>query len=321
MFAGKYDIKYFLQSRTLKMKESYKDWERIAHVFLAEKIAVRDPGNKPQSGDRIEFAVIKVKNDDPKKKMLQGEKIETPLFIKQNNLEVDYLFYMTNQIQNPAIQFMEIVDKNISELFEEYKNKFGTPKPVKEKKVKEVKEKKPRVPRKKIVKVETPKVEINDDIVIDKDSIIEPKKIKKIKKTLVEEIQELIEKPIIKEHILEEPILEEPILEEPVKKVKKSKKVVEELIEKPIIEEPLIKESVKKVKKAEEVIEVPIKKVNKPKKVIEEPIKEVIEDKPIIEVKKIKKTIKIVNSEPVEENLIKPIKKEKKVKLIEDTII
>jgi hypothetical protein len=161
MFEGKYDIKYFLQSRTLKMKESYKNWERIGHVFLADKIALRDPGNKPQSGDRIEFAVIKVVNDDPKKKMLQGELIETPAFIKQNNKEIDYLFYMTNQIQNPATQFLELVDKNIGEFFNEYIEKYGPPK--KEKKVKEINielndlpnvVKKPRAPRKKIVKVE-----------------------------------------------------------------------------------------------------------------------------------------------------------------------
>ena len=323
MFAGKYDIKYFLQSRTLKMKESYKDWERIAHVFLGEKIAVRDPGNKPQSGDRIEFAVIKVKNDDPKKKMLQGEKIETPLFIKQNNLEVDYLFYMTNQIQNPATQFLELVDKNISELFEEYKNKFGTPKPVKEKKVKEVKEKKPRVPRKKIVKVDTPKVEINDDIIIDTknvESIVkveEPKKIKKSKKVIEE-------KPIIEVIEVEEP-----------KKVKKSKKVIEEnpIIEVVEVEEPKKVKKSKKVIDDEPIIEVvevkEPKKVKKSKKVVEEPIEELIEEpieesivQPIIETKKIKKTIKIVNTEQLKEELLtKPIKKEKKVNLIEDTII
>jgi DNA polymerase elongation subunit (family B) len=156
MFEGKYDIKYFLQSRTLKLKESYKDWTKIGHVYLSEKIAQRDPGNKPQSGDRIEFAVVKVKNDDPKKKLLQGELIETPAFIKQNNKEVDYLFYMTNQIQNPATQFLELVDSKIGELFEEYIIKYGTPKPVKVKKEPIKKEdvpKKPRTPRKKIIKV------------------------------------------------------------------------------------------------------------------------------------------------------------------------
>jgi DNA polymerase elongation subunit (family B) len=202
MFEGKYDIKYFLQSRSLKEKESYKDWTRIAHVYLADKIAIRDPGNKPQSGDRIEFAVVKVDNPE-KKKMLQGELIETPQFIKQNNLEIDYLFYMTNQIQNPATQFLELVDDKIGLLFEEYKNKYGTPKKIREKKVKEVKvkeikvkvvkekevkEKKTRAPRKKITNVECPeqtkpvkktKKNIIDNIDISKEIMDDLKNIKK----------------------------------------------------------------------------------------------------------------------------------------------
>ena len=48
--------KYFLTSKTLKSKESYKDWTRIAHVVLAERIGIRDPGNRPQSGDRFNIS-------------------------------------------------------------------------------------------------------------------------------------------------------------------------------------------------------------------------------------------------------------------------
>jgi len=269
MFAGKYDIKYFLQSRTLKMKESYADWTRIAHVYLSEKIALRDPGNKPQSGDRIEFAVIKVQNDDPKKKLLQGELIETPAYIKQNNLEIDYLFYMTNQIQNPATQFLELVDDKIGEVFEEYKEKYGVKKPVKEKKVKEIKEKKPKEvkekkPRttKKIIKIDSP--------VPEQIGVVE--KPKKGKKKVVEE-----------EPVIEEPVVEEPVVE--IKPKKSKKKVVEEepVIEEPVVEEPVVeikpKKSKKKVVEEELIIkeekhsEEEVKK-SKNKKEIVEPIKE-----------------------------------------------
>jgi DNA polymerase elongation subunit (family B) len=307
MFAGKYDIKYFLQSRTLKMKESYKDWTRIAHVFLSEKIAARDPGNKPQSGDRIEFSVIKVKNDDPKKKLLQGEVIETPAFIKQNKLEIDYLFYMTNQIQNPATQFLELVDKNISELFDEYKVKYGIPKLIKEKKVKEivVKEKKPRVPRKKIVKVDSPIVHLTNEINIDNEIIInknveEPVKIKKKKITVVEE-------PVV-----EEPVVEEPVVEEPIKIKKKKITVVEE----PIVEEP-VKIKKKKITVVEEpVVEEPVKIKKKKIIVVEEPI---VEEPVKIKKKKtlVEEIDEIINEPIIEE----PVKiKKKKVNLIEDTI-
>ena len=152
MFDGKYDIKYFLTSKTLKLKESYKDWKRIAHVYLAEKIAQRDPGNTPQSGDRIEFAVIQVPTPTNGIKLLQGDIIETPKFIKEQNLKLDYLFYLTNQIMNPALQFLELVDKNAIDIFNEFINKYSVPKIKKEKPVKPVKEKPVKTVKEKPVK-------------------------------------------------------------------------------------------------------------------------------------------------------------------------
>jgi hypothetical protein len=122
MFLGNFDIKYFLQSRTLKLKESYKDWTKIGHVFLSEKISQRDPGNKPQSGDRIEFAVINP--PEGKKHVLQGEMIEVPSYIKQNNIPINYSFYMKNQIMNPALQFLLLVDKNAEQIFIDIENKY-----------------------------------------------------------------------------------------------------------------------------------------------------------------------------------------------------
>ncbi len=119
MFNNEYNIKYFLTSKTLKMKESYADWTKIAHVVLAERIAQRDPGNCPQSGDRIEFAAIQLPNIT--KSTLQGERIETPQFIKDNNLKIDYEFYMTNQIMNPALQFLSLVIPNAEKIFEQFK--------------------------------------------------------------------------------------------------------------------------------------------------------------------------------------------------------
>ena len=118
MFENKYDINYFLTSKTLKLKESYKDWTRIAHVVLAERIGIRDPGNRPQSGDRISFAAIKIPNKT--KDTLQGDMIETPDYIKQNGLELDYIFYMTNQIMKPSLQFLELALKNADNIFNPY---------------------------------------------------------------------------------------------------------------------------------------------------------------------------------------------------------
>ena len=72
---------------------------KIAHKVLADRIGKREPGNKPRPGDRIAFSYIQTKG-----KKLQGDKIETPEFIKANNLKLDYGFYITNQIMKPIQQ-------------------------------------------------------------------------------------------------------------------------------------------------------------------------------------------------------------------------
>ena len=117
MFEGKYDIKYFLTSKTLKLKESYKDWTRIAHIVLAERISIRNPGNKPQAGDRIEYAAIEI--DNVTKSTLQGDRIEIPSFIKEHDKKIDYLFYMNNQIMKPSKQFLDLAINNAGKIFED----------------------------------------------------------------------------------------------------------------------------------------------------------------------------------------------------------
>jgi len=85
---------------TKALRSDYKNPESIGHNVLAERIGKRDPGNKPKSGDRIKFVFIV--NDD--KKALQGEKMETPEFILENKIPIDYTHYITNQIMKPLLQ-------------------------------------------------------------------------------------------------------------------------------------------------------------------------------------------------------------------------
>ena len=94
---------------TKSLRSGYKNPKTIAHKVLADRITARDPGNKPGPGDRIPFAYISV----PGKKVLQGEKIETPSFIKENNLKLDYSFYITNQIMKPVQQLFALVIEKI----------------------------------------------------------------------------------------------------------------------------------------------------------------------------------------------------------------
>ncbi len=128
VFKGKYPVKDFVTSKTFKDEKKYKKTVRkdakgnpvldadgneqlivnIAHVMLAIKMIKEKRSYAPQMNDRVPFAYIEV----PKlkgQKVLQGEKIEHPEYIIANNLKLDYMFYITNQIMNPAIQFLELV--------------------------------------------------------------------------------------------------------------------------------------------------------------------------------------------------------------------
>jgi len=89
---------------TKSLGSFYKNPKQIAHKVLADRITARDPGNKPKSGDRIPFIyVVGAKKD------LQGNKIETPTFIAENHLKIDYPFYITNQIMKPLLQLFGLV--------------------------------------------------------------------------------------------------------------------------------------------------------------------------------------------------------------------
>jgi len=196
---GEYPLSNFIISKTLK--SNYKNPQSIAHVVLADRIKQRDPGNAPQSNDRIPYIYIKIDDSKIKKqkimkigdliteyrniiknltdlekkykyvdilldkinnvslmgnknepekdnntyfiirdllrtavekshssnkllqsfqslifeickkkvKIVQGDRIESPDYIKQNsNIEIDYNFYLTNQVLKPVSQIFAL---------------------------------------------------------------------------------------------------------------------------------------------------------------------------------------------------------------------
>ena len=88
---------------TKSLRADYADPARIAHKALADRITLRDPGNAPAAGDRIGYIYIAAKGGQEASK-LQGERIETPQFIKENELVPDYRHYIEHQLQNPISQ-------------------------------------------------------------------------------------------------------------------------------------------------------------------------------------------------------------------------
>jgi len=154
---GKFPIRYFVTSKTLKGKYKGKrldgkhprggectstgnkcecsgpwNWKEvqcgIAHVTLCQRMAERDPGNEPATNERIPYVAVEIDENSIKSKkksqgkedrILQGDKIEHPDYIEKNKLRVDYKFYLTNQIMNPTVQFLEIVMKDPEDMFNE----------------------------------------------------------------------------------------------------------------------------------------------------------------------------------------------------------
>jgi DNA polymerase elongation subunit (family B) len=104
---------------TKSLRSGYKNPNQIAHKVLADRIGRRDPGNKPSVGDRIPFVYI----ENPSKKALQGDRIETPDYIlaQKGQVKINYAFYITNQIMKPVQQLFALV----LEQMKDFKKKKG----------------------------------------------------------------------------------------------------------------------------------------------------------------------------------------------------
>uniref|UniRef100_A0A6C0C8E3 DNA polymerase n=1 Tax=viral metagenome TaxID=1070528 RepID=A0A6C0C8E3_9ZZZZ len=118
---GKYSIDKFILSKALKAR--YKKPGSIAHRVLADRMGARDPGNKPQVNDRIQYVyIVKDIGRQKKKDIKQGELIENPEYVIKNNLKIDYLYYLEHQIINPASQILELMmrPKKVEKFFNVY---------------------------------------------------------------------------------------------------------------------------------------------------------------------------------------------------------
>ena len=85
---------------TKSIRSGYKN--PPAHKQLADRMTARDPGNKPVSGDRIPYVFVV----HPNKKAKQGDRIETPSYVREHRLRIDYGHYITNQIMTCVNQVL-----------------------------------------------------------------------------------------------------------------------------------------------------------------------------------------------------------------------
>ena len=127
---GKYPIEKFIISKNLR--GNYKQRKNVktgqltslpAHKILADRMAVRDPGNKPQINDRIPFVyVVKDMGKKKKKDIKQGDLIEHPAYVIEHDLKIDYMYYLEHQIINPAQQILELMlpARKVQRLFNDF---------------------------------------------------------------------------------------------------------------------------------------------------------------------------------------------------------
>lgn len=108
LVAGRVPIEKLTLTKALR--SGYKKPMQICHYVLARRIGQRSPGEKPTPGDRIKYAFILVPNA---KKLLQGDKIETPEFIAEHKLPLDYGHYVSNQIAKPLLQLFALAIEQI----------------------------------------------------------------------------------------------------------------------------------------------------------------------------------------------------------------
>jgi DNA polymerase elongation subunit (family B) len=102
---GKFPMKRLTITKALRAE--YKAVP--AHKVLADRIGKRDPGNKPSSNDRIPFVYVMPPRGKRREDVAQGERIETPTYIREHTLQPDYIHYITNQIAKPIAQVFGLV--------------------------------------------------------------------------------------------------------------------------------------------------------------------------------------------------------------------
>jgi DNA polymerase elongation subunit (family B) len=120
---GNIDKSMFVITKSLS--GYYKNPEGIAHKVLADRMAERNPGNKPKPNDRIPYMYRVMpkellydynnlyksgarKGQPRDKKVLQGDRIEHPDYMEEKKIEIDYGFYISNQIMNPVKQVLDL---------------------------------------------------------------------------------------------------------------------------------------------------------------------------------------------------------------------
>ena len=98
LLSNKIDIQMLIITKSIsKPIKSYDG--KYAHIELAKKKASRDPAMAPRTGDRIPYVYIR---SDRKAKAY--EKVEDPVYVLENGLQLDFRHYLDKQLLKPLMR-------------------------------------------------------------------------------------------------------------------------------------------------------------------------------------------------------------------------
>lgn len=110
LLGNRLDLSLLVISKSYSKKE--EDYTgKQPHIELAKRMMKRDPGTAPHVGDRVPYVIIQ-----STKNAKAYEKAEDPLFVLENNLPLDYKYYLENQLSGPLLRIFKPILKNPSSL-------------------------------------------------------------------------------------------------------------------------------------------------------------------------------------------------------------
>ena len=113
------DIDQLVVSKSLRT--GYKN-DNQPHIHVARKMETRQPGSGPKSGERVPYVFVQTNN----KNDLQYLKAEDPVYVKENHIQLDLMYYLKHSLMSPIESLFELfMDNPGKELFDEYIHEYN----------------------------------------------------------------------------------------------------------------------------------------------------------------------------------------------------
>ena len=108
------DLSVLVITKALGKSASADDYvAKQAHVELAERMRKRDPASAPAVGDRVPYVIIEAAKGTP-----NYMRSEDPIYALENNIPIDFRYYLENQLEKPLTRIFEgILNNPHAELF------------------------------------------------------------------------------------------------------------------------------------------------------------------------------------------------------------